>query len=147
MSRDISKIGEDEDVARILFSPSHIFEGRVSPKAFKLEMLKGGAEDYISVLRYDADELDNVSSIFRPRTAGDQRYGYTYLLAKDVMELNNEFLNRKVQLLPKPSKRLPFHAGIFLTLDGRLQTASDLSPEIDYFQKELAMLCDGIHKF
>lgn len=147
MSRDISKIREDEEVARILFSPSHIFEGRVSPKAFKLEMLKGGAEDYISVLRYDADELDKVSSIFRPRTAGDQLYGYTYLLTKDVMELNNEFQNRKVQLLPKPSKRLPFHAGIFLTLDGRLQTASDLSPEIDYFQKELAMLCDGIHKF
>lgn len=63
------------------------------------------------------------------------------------MELNNEFQNRKVQLLPKPSKRLPFHAGIFLSLDGKLQTASDLSPEIDYFQKELAMLCDGIHKF
>lgn len=107
MDRNKTKIAENEEVARILFSPSHIYEGRVSPKAFKLEMLKGGAEDYISVLRYDADELDKVSSFFR----------------------------------------LPFHAGIFLTLDGKLQTAYDLSPEIDYFQKELAMLCDGIHKF
>lgn len=48
MSRDISKIREDEEVARILFSPSHIFEGRVSPKAFKLEMLKGGRGLYFS---------------------------------------------------------------------------------------------------
>lgn len=147
MNRQISKIGENENVARILFSPSHIFEGRVSPKAFKLEMLKGGAEDYISVLRYNADELAEVSSIFRPRSADDQRYGYTYLLAKDVIGLNDEFQTREVQLLPKPSKRLPYHAGIFLTLDGKLQTASDISPEIDYFQKELAMMCDGIHKF
>ena len=53
----------------------------------------------------------------------------------------------KVELLPKPSKRLPLHAGIFLSIDGRLQTADDISPDIDFFQKELAMLCDGVHKF
>lgn len=23
----------------------------------------------------------------------------------------------------------------------------DVSPDIDFFQKELAMLCDGVHKF
>lgn len=147
MDRDVSKIDKNEQVARILFSPSHIYEGRVSPKAFKLEMLKGGAEDYISVLRYDAEELEDVSAIFRPRVVGDQRYGYTFLMAKDIFDLDEEFSNREVDLLPKPSKRLPFHAGIFLSLDGKLQTANDLSPEIDYFQKELAMLCDGVHKF
>ena len=147
MDRDVSKIDKNEQVARILFSPSHIYEGRVSPKAFKLEMLKGGAEDYISVLRYDAEELEEVSAIFRPRVVGDQRYGYTFLMAKDIFELDEEFSNREVNLLPKPSKRLPFHAGIFLSLDGKLQTANDLSSEIDYFQKELAMLCDGVHKF
>lgn len=147
MDRDISNIDKDERVARILFSPSHIYEGRVSPKAFKLEILKGGAEDYISVLRYDSEELENVSAIFRPRVVGDQRYGYTYLMAKDIFDLDGEIPNRDVSLLPKPSKRLPFHAGIFLTLDGKLQNANDLSPEIDYFQKELAMLCDGVHQF
>lgn len=147
MDRDVSKINKNEQVARILFSPSHIYEGRVSPKAFKLEMLKGGAEDYISVLRYDAEELEDVSAIFRPRIVGDQRYGYTFLMAKDIFDLDEELSNREVNLLPKPSKRFPFHAGIFLSLDGKLQTANDLSPEIDYFQKELAMLCDGVHKF
>ena len=52
MDKLISEIADDEKVARILFSPSHIYKGRVSPKAFKLEKLKSGAEDYISVLRY-----------------------------------------------------------------------------------------------
>ena len=71
-------IADDEKVARILFSPSHIYKGRVSPKAFKLEKLKSGAEDYISVLRYNADQLDSVSAVFRPRTKGDSRYGFTF---------------------------------------------------------------------
>lgn len=65
MEKKINEINDEEQVARILFSPSHIYEGRVSPKAFKLEMLKSGAEDYISVLRNKADELDDISSIFR----------------------------------------------------------------------------------
>ena len=77
MDKLISEIADDEKVARILFSPSHIYKGRVSPKAFKLEKLKSGAEDYISVLRYNADQLDSVSAVFRPRTKGDSRYGFT----------------------------------------------------------------------
>ncbi len=147
MDRKINEVSDEERVARILFSPSHIYEGRVSPKAFKLEMLKGRAEDYISVLRYDEERLDVVSSNFCSRTKGDTRYGYTFLNVCDIRELDDEICNRQVTVLPKPSKRLPFHAGVFLSIDGRVQTANDISPDVDYFQKELAMLCDGIHKF
>ena len=96
----ISEIADEEKVARILFSPSHIYKGRVSPKAFKLEKLKSGAEDYISVLRYNADQLDSVSAVFQPRTKGDSRYGYTFLNVLDVRNLDNEFNNRKVELFP-----------------------------------------------
>lgn len=71
MDKTISEIADDEKVARILFTPSHIYKGRVSPKAFKLEKLKSGAEDYISVLRYNADQLDTVSAVFQPRTKGN----------------------------------------------------------------------------
>lgn len=113
----------------------------------RLLKLKSGAEDYISVLRYNADQLDTVSAVFQPRTKGNSRYGYTFLNVLDVQNLDYEFNNRRVELLPKPSKRLPLHAGIFLSIDGRLQTADDVSPDIDFFQKELAMLCDGVHKF
>ena len=88
MDKLISEIADDEKVARILFSPSHIYKGRVSPKAFKLEKLKSGAEDYISVLRYNADQLDSVSAVFRPRTKGDSRYGFTFLNVLDVRNLD-----------------------------------------------------------
>lgn len=143
----MNEVSDEERVARILFSPSHIYEGCVSPKAFKLEMLKSGAEDYISVLRYDTERLDAVSSNFCSRTKGDTRYGYTFLNVSDTRELDHEIYSRRVTVLPKPNKCLPFHVGIFLTIDGRVQTANDISPDIDYFQKELAMLCDDIHKF
>lgn len=147
MDKNVNYISEEENVARILFSPSHIYAGRVSPRAFRLERLKGGAEDYISVLRDEEDKLEVVSEYFRPRVKGDQRYGYTLLNAKEIRYLDNEFKERNMQLLPKPSKRLPWHAGIFLYMDGKLQTADDISSDIDYFQKELAMLCDAPHKF
>ena len=45
MDKLISEIADDEKVARILFSPSHIYKGRVSPKAFKLEKLKSGPDN------------------------------------------------------------------------------------------------------
>lgn len=40
MDKVISEIADEEKVARILFSPSHVYKGQVSPKAFKLEKLK-----------------------------------------------------------------------------------------------------------
>lgn len=147
MDKSMSGIADEESLARILFSPSHVCEGRVSPKAFKMEMLKGGAEDYISVLRCDDTRLETVSKGFRPRITGDVRYGFTSLIAGDVRSLNDEFEYRDVKVLSKPSKHLPCHAGIFLSLYGRLQTAVDISPDIDLFQKELSMLCDGVHVF
>ena len=52
MDKVISEIADEEKVARILFSPSHVYNGRVSPKAFKLEKLKSGAEDYIMQINW-----------------------------------------------------------------------------------------------
>ena len=147
MNKSIDKIDDDEQVARILFSPSHIYHGRVSPRAFRLEHLKNTAEDYISVLRDDESQLENVSTFFRPRTEGDVRYGYTLLNAAEVHSLDKEINERSVLLKPKPSKRLPWHAGIYLYLSGKLQTADDFSPDVDYFLKELPMICDGVHRF
>lgn len=80
MDKLISEITDDEKVARILFSPSHIYKGRVSPKAFKLEKLKSGAEDYISVLRYNADQLDSVSAVFFYQLMEDCRLPMMFLL-------------------------------------------------------------------
>lgn len=145
--KSLNFISDEEQVARILFSPSHIAEGRVSPKAFRLEILRGGAEDYVSVLRDEENKLKDVSAKFIPRTKGDEIYGYTLLKAKAIRDLDAELESRDVELVPKPSKRLPLHAGISLFIDGKQVTAKDISSDIDYFQKELALICENIHEF
>jgi len=48
---DLQMVSNEESVARIIFSPSYIFQGRVSPTAFRWFVLPSGhAENYISVL-------------------------------------------------------------------------------------------------
>ena len=146
MIKGTDNIKDEENVARIIFSPSHIYNGRISPKAFRLEHLPSGAEDYISVLRNEESQLQEISAIFRPRTAGDKLYGYTMLNAGQVRELTDQAQERVVEVRPRPSKRLPLHAGIFIYLNGELQTADSLSSDLELVQKELAMLCDKPHK-
>ena len=52
MELDLNRVASEESVARVIFSPSYIFKGRVSPTAFRWDVLPSGdAEDYISVLR------------------------------------------------------------------------------------------------
>ena len=67
-------VGSEENVARIIFSPSYIFDGRVAPTAFRWEILPSGTtEDYISVLRGDTSNLDSDTRHFKARTKGDVR--------------------------------------------------------------------------
>lgn len=55
---DLQHVDSKEHVARIIFSPSYIYNGRVSPTAFRWEISPSGkAEDYISVLRDDGSDL------------------------------------------------------------------------------------------
>lgn len=52
-------ISSEEQVARIIFSPSYIHQGRVAPTAFRWEVLPSGdVEDYISVLRSSFDQIE-----------------------------------------------------------------------------------------
>ncbi len=143
-------VGSEENVARIIFSPSFIYEGRVSPTAFRWEMLPSGTvEDYISVLRGNTSNLDAKTRSFKARTQGDTRYGYALLSVSAI---------RNIQILPVdnvdvdvkayPSKKFPSHAGIIADVDGNRVTAlTSITPEIMMLQKRLAMLCGEIVKF
>ena len=143
-------VGSEENVARIICSPSFIYEGRVSPTAFRWEMLPSGTvEDYISVLRGNTSNLDAETRSFKARTQGDTRYGYALLSVSAI---------RNIQILPDdnvdvdvkayPSKNLPSHAGIIADVDGNRVTAlTSITPEIMRLQKRLAMLCGDIVKF
>ena len=73
-------VGGEESVARIIFSPSYIYNGRVAPTAFRWDVLpSGNAEDYISVLRGDVSNLEIETRHFKARIEGDERYGYAFI--------------------------------------------------------------------
>lgn len=143
-------VGSEEDVARIIFSPSYIFEGRVAPTAFRWEILPSGTvEDYISVLRGATSNLDSDTRHFKARTKGDTRYGYTVLNVgkiRDIHIVSEQEVNTDVKAFP--SQKFPSHAGIVTDINGKRVTAvTSITPELMILQKKLAMLCSKIVKF
>ena len=146
-------VSDEEKVARVIFLPSYIYNGRVAPTAFRWEILPSGdAEDYISVLRYHSGySIDEQTKHFRARTEGDSRYGYAVLEAKDIRSIKNNFVleNRVgIDVLPFPSKRLPNHAGIVVDVnDNRVTASTPVTPELMFIQKMLASVCNDIVKF
>lgn len=149
---DLQMVSNEESVARIIFSPSYIFQGRVSPTAFRWFVLPSGhAENYISVLRDDGSDFNEASLTFRPRTQGDDRYGYALLNVGDIRNVSQSVLLEdptRVDVLPFPSKKHSNHAGIQVTIDGVIVDANTpANAEIMAIQKELAMRCSEIVPF
>lgn len=143
-------VGSEENVARIIFSPSYIFDGRVSPTAFRWEILPSGTEeDYISVLRGDVSNLDAETRSFKARKEGDTRYGYTLLNVGKIRNIRVIFEQKvNADVMAFPSKKFPSHAGIVANIDGRRVTAINMiTPEVMMLQKKLAMLCSEIVRF
>lgn len=142
-------VSDDEDVARIIFSPSYIYKGHVAPTAFRWEMLPSGhTEDYISVLRGNTSLLGNQTKSFRARTKGDTRYGYALLRVGNVRGITFDGIDCTIDVQSFPSKAHPNHAGIVAEIDKKLITAlTPLSSDVLMVQKELANLCGEIIKF
>lgn len=144
---------DEEKVARVIFSPSYIYKGRVAPTAFRWEVLPSGdAEDYISVLRCNAESnIDEQTRNFRARTEGDSRYGYAVLETNSIRNIKNNpvFENSiGIDVLPFPSKRLPNHAGIVVDInDSRVTANTPVTPELMFIQKMLASICSDIIRF
>lgn len=145
-------VADDENVARIIFSPSFIYKGRVAPTAFRWNVLPSGeAENYISVLRGDTAKLEIETRRFKARIEGDKRYGYALLEVGRIREIGKDISigkDTEVDVLPFPSKHHPNHAGIVVAIAKERVTAlTPVSSEIMIVQKELALRCSEIEKF
>ena len=145
-------VNNEEKVARVIFSPSYVYNGHVAPTAFRWDILPSGeAEDYISVLRGNASNLDIETRHFKARVEGDTRFGYTLLEVGSIREIgkhNAIGLDTKIDVQPFPSKLHPNHAGIVVEIAKERVTAlTPVSPEIMMIQKELALRCSEIVQF
>ena len=144
-------VSSEELVARIIFSPSYIYQGRVAPTAFRWEILpSGNVEDYISVLRGCSDKTEEETRSFRPRIDGDTRFGYALLNVGEIRNIRSFTESNTVvaDVLAYPSKKFPSHAGVVADIDGKRVTAlTPITPELMMLQKKLAQLCSEIVKF
>lgn len=108
-------VADEEDVARMLFSPLFICEGILSQKAFTLEAATN--ESYISVLRPSISSFN--ADMEGIRKDGNTLYGYALL---NVGEIKNPQIvfpkSMKLDVLPRNAGKRKSHAGIFATISG-----------------------------
>lgn len=110
-----SHINNEENIARVVFSPLMVEDGEVSPSAFFLRDLKS-PEDYVSVFRHNYIEptIENVSMIHPPK--GNSIYGYALLNVGVCRGIS--YREIMIDVLPHPNKSNPYHAGIHFSKSG-----------------------------
>lgn len=119
-------ISNDEDIARVVFSPSMVEDGEISPSAFFLRDLRI-PEDYVSVFRhnYIVPTLENVSMIHPPKD--NSIYGYALLKVSFCRQVSHKDI--VLSVLSHPSKSNPFHAGIHFSKSGVAIKGTCMDPD------------------
>lgn len=119
-------IAETEEIARIIFSPSMIADGQVSPSAFFMDDLQNGPETYISVWRscYITPSPENVT--FNSRVKGDSLAGYATIGVLDCHEICYD--DYKTHVVPHPSRMNKAHAGIHVNKGAEMVKGRCMDP-------------------
>lgn len=137
-------IGDDETLARIIFSPSMLDGDSVAPSAFNMVRLPRGDEKYVSVHRIDycCITYESIKATIKPRVEGDSISGYATLKASQIRSACTDTIS--VDVKPKPSKSNQYHAGIFYYESDKLIKGACLSPDFLLVTTVLAKSCKYI---
>ena len=107
-------IDNSEHVARVIFEPKMVYEGRLLDAAFVLRPQI--SESYYSVLRLSIDSWKE--DIVRIPTHKNRRlWGYADMPVKDIREIDLEYVTFDVVAVDNAS--MPSHAGIIVTVNGK----------------------------
>lgn len=103
------EVCDDEELDRIIFSPSMVTDGIVSYSAFTLIVLNSGQnESYLSVFRALYWNRLPSGVTFPPRKKEDTLYGYATLFASDYRNAKIE----NIYCTVKQWGRKRYHAGV-----------------------------------
>lgn len=110
-----NEIDNEENIARVVFSPMMIEDGEISPSAFYLRDLRK-PEDYVSVFRHDylIPTVENVSMIHPPKD--NIIYGYALLNVGICRKISHKDI--MLDVLSHPNQSNPYHAGIHFSKSG-----------------------------
>ena len=107
-------VGNDEQVARALFSPRMIYEGELQTEAFMLRAAIG--ESYLSVLRMGiASWQEDIMGI--PQRKNRRLYGYAQMGVGAIRGLSFSGITYDVRACD--NVLLTSHAGIFIDVAGQ----------------------------
>lgn len=112
---DNYKVEDEENIARIIFAPSMVYNGRVSPTAFCMTELPNGSESYVSVWRMSIKTPTRNNVNFPPRKDKDTLVGYAKLNAGECRKISFEDCHIEIH---QHGKNL-YHAGIEYTESGK----------------------------
>lgn len=108
-------VENSEFVARAIFSPKMIYEGRILPSAFELRA--SIQEEYLSVLRVSIDSWKtDIMSI--PQRKNRQLFGYAQMNVGEV-RLNSTIPIVRYSVEECATLLMPSHAGIFIDVNGQ----------------------------
>lgn len=103
-------VANEETIARVVFSPSMVVNGKLAPTAFRMRNLGSGPETYVSVWRQDfiVPTKENTSNINPPEE--NVLYGYASIKVGECRSISLGGVT--VDVKSYPNKRNPYHAGI-----------------------------------
>lgn len=100
-------IENTENIARAIFSPRMIVDGRIIPAAFELR--ESINESYLSVMRLSIDSWKQ-EILLIPQRKNRQLYGYAEMNVGEIRSL--KLTDVRYDVLPFPTERMKSHAGI-----------------------------------
>ncbi len=134
---NLQTIDGEEEIARIIFSPSMVVGGNVAPSAFFLVKLRGDKpEGYLSVWRLALKVPNRENVKFPPRIQGDTLYGYAEL---NVCDCHNAAVG-ECRCAVKVNLKSPnqYHAGIYYTKGNERIVGECYDPAFVLFASVLA---------
>lgn len=136
----LTPVGDDEEIARLIYTPSMIEDDCVSFGAFILGRLKSGKdEEYLSVWRtkYRLPTKKKAKKV-KPRQPGDVLYGYASLTVGDVHGIEND--SCVAMVLNKDKDTEQYHVGIYYTLNGIPLNGASEDPDFLMLAMDLAAI-------
>lgn len=110
----MATIPNNDDVARVIFSPKMVRNGVLLLQAFTLT--PENSEKYLSVL-WTSQETWNTEVYLIPENEVRKRYGYALMNVGEVVDLN--FSDVLFEVKHCPSKKLLSHSGIYVTVNDK----------------------------
>ncbi len=129
-------IDDSEPISRILFCPSMVDNGCVSPTAFELNDLPGGPEKYVSLFLLNIFQPTKENCVgFNVRKDGDKLYGHAVSIINKCKDITNDGISI---LFKRHDKNTAGHIGLHYSKEGKFLKGESANPTLIIITKLIA---------